>query len=154
MDIYCIRCKQCDFRQEFLTESLMQWFRPHGLFRRSTPADVATTSAVLAIANGGLPRVACPSCSQTSLAIGLVDEESDTNWNSTKPCESCGKPIEEERLEALPLSKVCMACSRKAASGQDNALDEFCPRCGDRLTVRGSSAGISRYSLYCKTCRK
>jgi RNA polymerase-binding protein DksA len=28
-------------------------------------------------------------------------------------CVDCGKPIEEERLEALPFTSVCIACARK-----------------------------------------
>jgi len=154
MDIYCIHCNACEFRQEFTLESLLQWLRPHGLFRRSTPADFPDSSAVLSVARSGLSRISCPACSKEKLGIQLLEEESDSSWNSCKPCESCGRPIEEERLEALPLSKICMACAKQGGSKSAQALDEFCPRCGDRLTVRGSSSGISRYSLYCKTCRK
>lgn len=30
-------------------------------------------------------------------------------------CEDCGKTIEEERLEALPFTDVCIVCARKHA---------------------------------------
>jgi DnaK suppressor protein len=29
-------------------------------------------------------------------------------------CERCGEPIREERLEALPYTRLCMACAREA----------------------------------------
>jgi DnaK suppressor protein len=31
-------------------------------------------------------------------------------------CERCGQPIDEERLEALPAARLCMACKRQRAS--------------------------------------
>lgn len=31
-------------------------------------------------------------------------------------CESCGKPIDLERLEALPQTELCIECARKADS--------------------------------------
>lgn len=30
-------------------------------------------------------------------------------------CESCGKPIPEERLDARPVARECMACKRRSA---------------------------------------
>ncbi|HEX6964118.1 MAG TPA: TraR/DksA C4-type zinc finger protein [Lacipirellula sp.] len=33
-------------------------------------------------------------------------------------CESCGKPIAETRLEALPYTRYCIKCADKAQSGQ------------------------------------
>jgi DnaK suppressor protein len=32
-------------------------------------------------------------------------------------CESCGKPIDLERLEALPQTELCIECARKADPG-------------------------------------
>ena len=29
-------------------------------------------------------------------------------------CESCGQPIEEERLDALPFISLCIVCARKS----------------------------------------
>lgn len=30
-------------------------------------------------------------------------------------CENCGKQIEHERLEAIPIATLCLSCSRKKA---------------------------------------
>jgi RNA polymerase-binding protein DksA len=34
------------------------------------------------------------------------------------PCEECGKPINPERLEALPHARFCIECQRTIESGQ------------------------------------
>ena len=31
-------------------------------------------------------------------------------------CERCGQPIGDERLEALPAARLCLACKRQGAS--------------------------------------
>ena len=33
-------------------------------------------------------------------------------------CESCGEPIEQARLEALPYATLCMDCKRRAETGR------------------------------------
>ena len=37
-------------------------------------------------------------------------------------CDSCGKPIDPERLEALPQASVCMACKAKQAKNAKGKL--------------------------------
>ena len=39
-------------------------------------------------------------------------------------CESCGQPIDPERLEALPQAKLCMSCKARQAK---NAKGKFSP---------------------------
>src|SRR5947208_3431309 len=32
-------------------------------------------------------------------------------------CEACGRPIPEDRLEAIPYTRYCLACAEKAETG-------------------------------------
>lgn len=151
MELFALICRDCDYRQEYTPEQVVSLMRPFGLFRRSDPKDLGSSSAVLGIARGGLSKMACPGCKEHSLHLTRVEEPAEEEWEVSRPCTDCGKPIESERLEALPNSQTCMACSRKSQA----VMDEYCPRCGDRMVVRGGrSPGISRYALYCNTCRK
>ncbi len=47
----------------------------------------------------------------------LKTKKALANLNSGKygKCENCGKPIEIERLEAIPTATLCMVCSKKVA---------------------------------------
>lgn len=57
-----------------------------------------------------------------SIAEGLVDTLREVNAALRRmdegtfgACESCGKAIAEERLEARPFARQCMDCMRKSA---------------------------------------
>jgi len=58
-----------------------------------------------------------------SMAEGLIEtlHEVDAaldrmNAGKYGSCESCGQPIPEDRLEARPYARLCMACMKKRAS--------------------------------------
>ncbi len=58
-----------------------------------------------------------------SMAEGLIEvlREVDAalermNAGKYGSCESCGEPIPEDRLDARPYARLCMACMKKRAS--------------------------------------
>ena len=90
----------------------------------------------------------CPECDHQGLQIG-ADEEEDT-WQDAKACEMCGRPIERERVEAIPDARTCVACQRQAEQGNTEVEEEYCPKCGAQMLVKLSRGpGISRYVLRC-----
>jgi RNA polymerase-binding transcription factor DksA len=43
-------------------------------------------------------------------------------------CENCGKPIAQERLEAIPYTRFCRVCAEQVGSGAAANIDEGRPR--------------------------
>jgi DnaK suppressor protein len=67
-------------------------------------------------------QAAAERASLLTLVRSLRDTLSDVEQALTRmdagtygSCERCGQPIGEERLEALPAARLCMACKRQRA---------------------------------------
>ncbi len=43
-------------------------------------------------------------------------------------CSSCGEPIDPERLEALPETRVCIACARAKPEGLRHDPNDVCAK--------------------------
>jgi DnaK suppressor protein len=54
---------------------------------------------------------------QNLLSVLSKTKKSLANLRSGKygKCENCGKPIEPQRLEAIPTATLCLSCSKKLA---------------------------------------
>ena len=99
-------------------------------------------------------KFTCPDCGAGGLVTRPVDEESDEAWGMARACESCGRPIARERLEIFPQAKRCAACQASDERGEDTAPAEFCPRCGNVMTLRPTRGpGLARYVMACTRCR-
>ena len=48
-------------------------------------------------------------------------------------CERCVEPIPWERLETLPMSRLCTSCQYVAESGRSNSLHRGQTRSGNRI---------------------
>lgn len=48
-------------------------------------------------------------------------------------CEVCGEPIPWERLEVLPMSRLCTTCQRVAESGRSDGMRRGQIRSGSRI---------------------
>lgn len=50
----------------------------------------------------------------TGLLGRIRSSLSNINKGTYGKCEKCGKPIEKDRLKALPTATLCLSCSKKA----------------------------------------
>ena len=132
-----------------------------GQLRRDKEPDEAIVEALLDDAVG---RMTCPGCKRIGLLAADTDAEgNDTKDNHTKDaaewddwqaavlCEVCRKPIDPERLEALPQTRRCTECQGQAEAGTlpDDDI-EFCPKCGSLVELRVSrGSGLTRYQRFC-----
>ena len=80
----------------------------------------------------------------------VAEEDDWDDWGGAVACQGCRQPIPRERLDIFPGTKLCAACQQKDDSGA-NDEPEFCPRCGDIMSVRLKS-GTSRYVMSCPSC--
>ena len=145
-----LRCRSCGFRTVCGKDDLAARLRLVGQLRRDKEPDEAIVAALL---DEYAPLMTCPGCK----AIGLVAEDADDEWSDEDDwqaavlCEVCRKPIDPERLEALPETQRCTECQSKSESGALEDEDpEFCPRCGSLVELRVSrGTGITRYKRFC-----
>jgi predicted RNA-binding Zn-ribbon protein involved in translation (DUF1610 family) len=94
-------------------------------------------------------KFACPECRHVGLSAAPAPDDG-TDWPDARDCASCGKPISQERLEAVPGATLCAACQRDEELGRARTEIEYCPRCGAPMELRLSRAGgLTRYVLAC-----
>jgi predicted RNA-binding Zn-ribbon protein involved in translation (DUF1610 family) len=130
---------------------MLAWLRSVKMARRETEPDLDVIGELFRAAAG---KFKCPGCGAVGLDVREVEELDDEAWGMARKCESCGKPVDPERVELFPDARLCVACQRKADTGQDDAPADYCPRCGGRMTLRRASQGVTRYRLYCPACRR
>lgn len=145
-----LKCRQCQWRLQIGVGDLLTRLRASGKMRRSDEPDVAL---LVELAKTATKSWCCEKCEHQGLAFREVQDNPD-DWNDARACEACGQLIPPERVELYPDSTLCAGCQRKVESGQSPAA-EYCPRCGSILQLRPTkSAGISRYAMYCASCRR
>jgi predicted RNA-binding Zn-ribbon protein involved in translation (DUF1610 family) len=132
---------------------MLQWLRGVRMARRDTEPDVALLAELMRSAG---PRLTCPTCEATGLAVGPAEPERDEDWQMARACESCGRPIARERLEVFPQTRLCVECQGKADRGERGGAQEvdYCPKCGSVMTLRQSRRGVTRYEMVCPQCRR
>jgi ssDNA-binding Zn-finger/Zn-ribbon topoisomerase 1 len=130
---------------------MLDWLRQAKMLRRDVQPEPELLGELLRAA---VPKLACPRCGATRLAIRPIAEENDEDWGMARVCEECGRPIARERLEVFPDARLCVTCQATADRGGLAGPQEYCPRCGNLMTVRQTrAAGITRYTLACPKCR-
>lgn len=147
-----LSCNACGWRTVDGSGGLAARLRLVGLLRRDgEPGD----ELIAELLPGAVGRMTCPGCKRIGLRVGVTEgadsEDWDDGWQTAVLCEACRKPIDPERLEALPDTRRCTACQQKSESGVvEEDEPEFCPRCGALLELRVSrSGGLTRYRLFC-----
>lgn len=94
-------------------------------------------------------QLACPECGKVGLLVVPATDD-DFDWPGQKACESCGKLISRQRLEAVPGATLCVRCQRDEELGRAKRDVEYCPRCGAPMQLRPTrSSGVTRYVLKC-----
>jgi RNA polymerase-binding transcription factor DksA len=100
-------------------------------------------------------KLACPQCGH----VGIIAEPSqpidDEMWGGARKCEVCGASISQERIDALPDVRLCVACQGRDDRGEATGPEEYCPRCGNIMNMALSrGGGIARYVMTCPACRR
>jgi predicted RNA-binding Zn-ribbon protein involved in translation (DUF1610 family) len=130
---------------------MLDWLRRAGMARRDVEPDPELLGELLPVA---APKLSCPDCGAVGLVVRELALDNDEDWGMPRACRTCGKPIGRERLAALPNAQECVACQGRTDRGGDSGPAEYCPRCGNVMTLRqGGTAGVTRYVMACPKCR-
>ncbi len=147
--IECPSCGQGQICSEFQLADLL---RAQGMLRREAEPDATTLIELL---DAALPKMTCPQCQKEGLEVDAEFDESGGKFEEWGPqatdCEQCGQRIPPERLELYPQATRCAQCE---AAPRERTEDDFCPRCGNILTMRTSGSGLTRYRSYCSECKR
>ena len=151
-----LACPACSWTTICGPAASLQWLAQARMTRRGAEVDPELIGELLRAAAG---RLACPQCSHVSLVAQPWSdndvEGDDEAWGMARKCAQCRQPIARERLEAFPDARLCVACQSTDECGEASGPDEYCPRCGNVMTLRQTrSAGITRYVLSCPKCRR
>jgi predicted RNA-binding Zn-ribbon protein involved in translation (DUF1610 family) len=130
---------------------MLDWLRSAKMARRGVEPEPDLIGELFRAAS---PKFKCPGCGAVGLAIRAIEEENDEAWQMARACQACGRPIARERLEAVPDAELCVACQAAADRRPAQGPLEYCPRCGNLMTLRLSrSTGLARYVVACPKCR-
>ena len=148
MNSWRLSCVACGWSKLSDLSDAASRLRRGGSLRRDGDPGAALVEALLVDA---APRMTCPGCKRIGLTVGQpLDESEEDDWLAAVLCERCRKPIDPERLDALPGVKRCAACQERAESGETDDEPEFCPRCGSLMELRvRRGSGLTRYRLFC-----
>ena len=144
MELTCPSCstvERCGYAQ------MLTRLQGVGVMRRSKDPE---PTLVRELFKSTADRFVCSSCARVGLGVREVQDDDWDQWGGAVACRGCRQPIPRERLEIFPGTKLCAACQQKDDSGA-NDEPEYCPRCGNIMSVRLKS-GTSRYVMSCPTC--
>ena len=147
-----LSCPACGFASVCGPSAMIVWLRQAKMVRRDAEPEVDLLAELF---RATAEKFVCPECGATGLTVQPVTEESEEDWGMARRCGECGQAIPRERLEIFPAAKYCVSCQSRSDSGGLSATPEYCPRCGNVLTLRQSRApGITRYVMACPVCKR
>jgi hypothetical protein len=145
------QCPQCGDERTLTLEGLAQELRGLGMLKRT---DDWNETWGLALAAAARERLLCNQCGAGGV---VVSPAPDDEWDLlARPCAACGSPIPGERVALYPDTTLCARCQESVEAGRTpDGHDDFCPHCGERMTVRMKrGSGIARYEQICPACRR
>ncbi|MCA9120539.1 MAG: TraR/DksA C4-type zinc finger protein [Planctomycetaceae bacterium] len=138
---YCSTTEQCGYSQ------MLKRLQSVGVLRRSKDPE---PTLVQELFESTAARLTCLKCERVGMIVREAARDDWDEWNQVVTCGGCRETIPRERLEIFPGIKLCAACQQKEEAGA-NDESEYCPRCGEIMTVRLKS-GTSRYFMSCPSC--
>jgi predicted RNA-binding Zn-ribbon protein involved in translation (DUF1610 family) len=144
MELTCPSCstvERCGYTQ------MLARLQGVGVMRRSKDPE---PTLVRELFDSTASRFVCSNCGAAGLVARVAEDDDWGDWGDAVCCKGCRQPIPPERLEIFPATKLCAACQQKDDSGA-NDDPEYCPRCGDIMSVR-LKGGTSRYVMSCPSC--
>ena len=151
-----LACPKCHWSAVCGPGDMLRWLRTVKMARRDTEPD---PELIAELFRSALDRFECPDCQAKGLIAGAnraeAEERDDEAWGMARVCQGCQRPIPRERLEVFPDTRLCVACQTQDDRGEQGAAAEYCPRCGNVMSLRQTrTAGLTRYKMTCPTCRK
>jgi hypothetical protein len=144
---YELICTNCHWQTTCGLDDAVARLRIIGQLRREKAPDKALVAELLV---DSAARMTCPLCKETSLSARPTLVDDADVWQAAVLCAICRRPIDPERLEAIPGTKHCAACQGKSEAGQLSEEPDFCPNCGALIEIRVSrGSGITRYKRVC-----
>jgi RNA polymerase-binding transcription factor DksA len=145
-----ITCPTCRHTAVVGPLAIVDWLRRERRIR----GDVEHEPEMIAeLFRASADRLRCPQCAAVGLVARTVEAENDEAWGMARPCAVCGRPIDRERLEALPAATLCVACQSRDDRGESPDAPEYCPKCGSAMVVRQTrTPGVTRYVVACPQC--
>src|SRR5687768_11995015 len=101
-----LKCPHCAWSQVHGPGQIVERLRAAGILRSNSDATRDELSELL---RGVAGRLTCPACQWPGLVAAPADDE-PTDWPEARLCDSCGRPIPSERLEAIPTATRCAGC--------------------------------------------
>lgn len=142
-----LTCPACNATERCGYSQMLNRLQTVGVLRRSNDPEPAMVTELFA---STVSRFACLSCGHVGLQFSEASDDESADWGDAVSCQGCRKPIPPERLEIFPGITLCATCQQKDDLGA-NDESEYCPRCGDIMSVRHKS-GTSRYVMSCPGC--
>lgn len=141
-------CPQCSAVELCDAKCMLARLRSVGILKREAKPDPELLRELF---RGSANKFTCHRCDH----LGLVAREASVEeWPETRKCQACGTSIPRERLEIFPQAQRCAACESQSKESHSDEI-EYCPRCGEIMTVRLSrGSGISRYMTFCPSCKR
>jgi Zn finger protein HypA/HybF involved in hydrogenase expression len=144
------RCYHCKKSAYLSFDDRLRWLRSRGRLLKEKNPDLQIVEELF---RGLVDTIPCPHCGRQGGEIIADTEIDDEQWGEARKCQGCGVVIDPERLEILPDTFQCTACSRAGRTTMEDQR-EFCPRCGGemRMVARGGG-GLAGYTMRCTNCR-
>jgi len=141
-----LHCPACRWRSVCGPQSMARWLRTA---RKIRPGHEPEPEILVELFRSAAGLLACPECGQQGLTAAPAEED-QADWPEARTCESCGKPIPPERIEAVPGAVLCARCQEREEQGVQTVEGEYCPKCGSLMKLQLSrSGGVARYKLVC-----
>ncbi|MEO8495207.1 MAG: TraR/DksA C4-type zinc finger protein [Planctomycetota bacterium] len=142
-----VTCPSCSMVERCGYAQMLTRLQSAGVMRRSKDPE---PDLVRELFKSTACRFSCSTCEHVGMTVREAQDDDGADWGGAVACKGCRQPIPRERLEIFPGTKLCAACQKKDDSGA-NDEPEYCPRCGNIMTVRLKN-GTSRYVMSCPTC--
>lgn len=146
-----LACPECGWHSMCGPTQMLTWLRTAGMVRRDAVPEPELLPELL---RSAAPRLTCPKCQAAGLSpTDAEDETDDEDWGMARKCAVCSQVIPRERLEIFPNADLCVACQGKSDRGETSGPAEYCPRCGNVMTLRQVRRGVTKYVMACPRCR-
>lgn len=145
-----LNCPNCSWHIVCDKNEMLRWLHSIGMLRRE---EKPSESIVIELFRKSAGKFSCRDCESTGLRTDIPREDEE-DWGQARVCSVCRKIILAERLEIFPDSTTCAACKDQEENPADHMIPEFCPKCGDIMTMKTTGgSGTTQYRLKCPSCR-
>lgn len=144
-----ICCRNCGVRRTQTVGDVLALLRQQGRLRRDASPSWEFLVQVWQLEQQG---VVCANCEQPAIELLPYAAEGDWGDDTLRVCESCSRPIDEERLEVFPDTTVCSTCKANSEQGEAGGDSDYCPQCGGHMNMVVSRGRSGSYLQRCQAC--